>query len=49
MIEDLSLEIAKKVLNQLEMSLPIRPAVVSFDVELHHEKNYNMGYQMFLS
>ena len=41
MIEDLCLEIANKVLNQLGMPSPNRSAAVSFDVELGREQNYN--------
>ena len=43
MIEDLCLEIVNKVLNQLGMPSPNRSAAASFNVELRHEQNYNMG------
>lgn len=43
MIEDLCLEIANKVLNQLGMPSPNRSAAASFDVELRREQNYNTG------
>ncbi|XP_069180819.1 uncharacterized protein [Procambarus clarkii] len=43
MIEDLGLEIANKVLNQLEMPSPNRSAAASFDEELRCEQNYNTG------
>ncbi|VDK61063.1 unnamed protein product [Onchocerca ochengi] len=41
MIENLCLQIASKVPNQLEMPSPNRFAAASFDVELHHEENDN--------
>ncbi|VDM97499.1 unnamed protein product, partial [Onchocerca ochengi] len=43
MIEDLFLQIANKVLNQLGLPSPNRSAAASFDVELHHEQNYNIA------
>uniref|UniRef100_A0A182EY68 ATP-dependent DNA helicase n=2 Tax=Onchocerca ochengi TaxID=42157 RepID=A0A182EY68_ONCOC len=43
MIEDLCLQIANKVLNQLGMPSPNRSAAASFDVELHLEQNYNIA------
>ncbi|VDO46635.1 unnamed protein product [Onchocerca flexuosa] len=39
MIEDLCLQIAKKVLDQLGMSSPNRSASASFDIKLHREQN----------
>ncbi|GFT01989.1 ATP-dependent DNA helicase [Trichonephila clavipes] len=42
MIEDLCLEIANKVLNQLGMPSPTRSAAASFDAELRREQNNNM-------
>ena len=41
MTEDLCLEIANKVLNQLGMPSRNRPAAASFRVELRREQNYN--------
>ncbi|VDN02004.1 unnamed protein product, partial [Onchocerca ochengi] len=43
MIEDLCLQIANKVLNQLGMPSLNRSAAASFDVELHREQNYNIA------
>ncbi|VDN07354.1 unnamed protein product, partial [Onchocerca ochengi] len=43
MIEDLCLQIANKVLNQLGMPSPNRSAASSFDVELLREQNYNIA------
>ena len=46
MIEDLCLQIANKLLNQLGMPSPNRSAAAaaaSFDVELRREKSYNTG------
>ncbi|XP_069169896.1 glutamate receptor ionotropic, delta-1-like [Procambarus clarkii] len=43
MIEDLCLDIADKVLNQLEMPSPNQSAAASFDVELRREQSYNTG------
>ncbi|XP_036146764.1 ATP-dependent DNA helicase PIF1-like [Monomorium pharaonis] len=42
MIEDLCLEIANKILNQLGMPTPNRNVAASFEIELLREKNYNM-------
>ncbi|VDM93522.1 unnamed protein product, partial [Onchocerca ochengi] len=43
MIEDLCLQIANKVLNQLGMPSRNRSAAASFDLELHREQNYNIA------
>ncbi|VDM98687.1 unnamed protein product [Onchocerca ochengi] len=43
MIENLCLQIANKVLNQLRMPSPNRFAAASFDAELHREQNYNIA------
>ncbi|XP_069191691.1 uncharacterized protein [Procambarus clarkii] len=43
MIEDLCLDIANKVLNQLEMPSPNRSVAASFDVELRRDQSYNSG------
>lgn len=42
-IEDLCLEIANKVLNQLVIPSPNWPAAASFGVELRRKQNYNTG------
>ncbi|EJD73349.1 hypothetical protein LOAG_19228, partial [Loa loa] len=41
MIEDLCLEIAKKLLDQLGMPSPNQFAAVLFNYELCHQQNYN--------
>ena len=43
MIEDLCLEIANKVFNQLRMPSRNRSAATSFDVELRREQNHITG------
>ncbi|VDK64127.1 unnamed protein product [Onchocerca ochengi] len=44
MIEDLRLEIANKVRNQLGMPSPNRSAAALFDVELRHEQKFQSNY-----